>query len=177
MDNINEFKSFVKKHPNLNSYVTDGQMTWQKFYEMYDMYGEDSEVWQSYKTKERKTTSLTDIVNMAKNVDVDKLQDGIGSLQKAITLFSDLFLSKDTEAKSTYKLSARQRLLKTESANTSVRRITMPKRFAEWLIMSMILNISSRTASLRRSFLNAVLSSNTPRSITFCLKTTRATAI
>ena len=40
---------------------------------------------------------------MAKNVDVDKLQDGIGSLQKAITLFSDLFLSKDTEAKSTYK--------------------------------------------------------------------------
>ena len=103
MDNINEFKSFVKKHPNLNSYVTDGQMTWQKFYEMYDMYGEDSEVWQSYKTKERNTTSITDIVNMAKNVDVDKLQDGIGSLQKAITLFSDLFLSKDTEAKSTYK--------------------------------------------------------------------------
>ena len=86
MDNINEFKSFVKKHPNLNSYVTDGQMTWQKFYEMYDMYGEDSEVWQSYKTKERKTTSLTDIVNMAKNVDVDKLQDGIGSLQKALTI-------------------------------------------------------------------------------------------
>ena len=103
MDNIDEFKSFVKKHPNSNIYVTDGQMTWQKFYEMYDMYGEDSEVWQSYKTKERKTTSLTDIVNMAKNVDVDKLQDGIGSLQKAITLFSDLFLSKDTEAKSTYK--------------------------------------------------------------------------
>ena len=56
MDNIDEFKSFVKKHPNLNSYVTDGQMTWQKFYEMYDMYGEDSEVWQSYKTKERKRT-------------------------------------------------------------------------------------------------------------------------
>lgn len=39
------------------------------------------------------------------------------------------------------------------------------------------LNISSRTASLRHSFLNAALSSNTPRSITFCLKTTRATAI
>ena len=34
---------------------------------------------------------------------VDKLQDGIGSLQKAITLFSDLFLSKDTETKSSYK--------------------------------------------------------------------------
>ena len=33
------------------------------------------------------------------------------------------------------------------------------------------------TASLRHSFLNAVLSNSTPRSITFCLKTTRATAI
>ena len=97
MNNLEEFKSFVRENPNLNSYVTNGSMTWQKFYEMYDMYGSDSEVWNDYKNKDKKSPSLSDIVSLAKNVDVDKLQDGISSLQKAIGLFSDLIISKDTK--------------------------------------------------------------------------------
>ena len=40
-----EFKEFVKKNPKLITYVNNNEMTWQKFYEMYDLYGESNEVW------------------------------------------------------------------------------------------------------------------------------------
>ena len=33
---------------------------------------------------------------MAKNVDVDKVQEGITSLQKTLALFGDLFANKNT---------------------------------------------------------------------------------
>lgn len=39
-----EFKSFVRKNPSLIKYVNNNSMTWQKFYEMYDMYGESNDV-------------------------------------------------------------------------------------------------------------------------------------
>ena len=41
MTNIDNFKSFVKKNPKLITFVKNGSMSWQKFYELYDLYGED----------------------------------------------------------------------------------------------------------------------------------------
>ena len=78
-------------------------MTWQKFYELYDMYGEDSSIWDEYKQEKKKSTTLNDIVNIAKNIDVDKFQDGVTSLSKAVGLFSDLFSSRNSSNTSTYK--------------------------------------------------------------------------
>ena len=42
------FKAFVKNNPNLVNYVKNNEMSWQKFYEMYDLYGEEHEIWKSY---------------------------------------------------------------------------------------------------------------------------------
>ena len=42
------FKMFVRSNPKLLDYVRNNQMTWQKFYEMYDMYGENNSVWDNY---------------------------------------------------------------------------------------------------------------------------------
>ena len=42
------FKEFVKKRPELASYVEDNTMTWQKFYELYDLYGEDDSIWNDF---------------------------------------------------------------------------------------------------------------------------------
>ncbi len=106
---IEEFKSFARENPQLITYVKDGKMTWQSFYEIYDIYGKESEVWKEYlekkenkeestsKSKKTGSTSFSDIVNLAKNMDVDKVQEGINSLQKAISLFSDLFIKSDTD--------------------------------------------------------------------------------
>ena len=103
MDNLDNFKQFAKNNPTFASYIKDGSMTWQKFYELYDMYGEDSTVWDEYKQEKKKSTTLNDIVTMAKNIDMNKLQDGVNSLSKAVGLFSDLFANKNTSNTNTYK--------------------------------------------------------------------------
>lgn len=117
MAKIDDFKNFVKDNPHLISYVKNDEMTWQKFYELYNLYGPDNEVWTEYK-KERTTTttnstttassnakktSWNDLIDMAKNLDLDSLQNGVSSLQKALGLFSELFLSKDETKVNNYE--------------------------------------------------------------------------
>jgi len=109
-----EFKEFVKKNPKLINYVKTNEMTWQKFYEMYDLYGEENDIWNEYIKKEvveqSKTTtkasstlfSFNEIVNWLKNVDLDGLQEGIGNVQRVLGVMQD-FTKKDKVEKTTYK--------------------------------------------------------------------------
>lgn len=105
MSKIEEFKNFVKDNPKLINYVKDGSMSWQKFYEMYDLYGKSNSVWDSYLTYDnvevkkdesnndsKHKVNVHDVVKMVKNMDVDKVQEGITSLQKAVDLFSSIFI-------------------------------------------------------------------------------------
>lgn len=103
MDNLDNFKQFVRNNPTFATFIKDGSMTWQKFYELYDMYGEDSNIWNEYKKIETKKTTLNDIINIAKNIDIDKLQDGVNSISKAIGLFGELFTSNKTSNTDTYE--------------------------------------------------------------------------
>ena len=92
-----DFKNFVRRHPNLVNYVNNGKMTWQKFYELYDIYGEDNTIWNQYDSNiisENKTTtvgdtSIKDLFNMVKKIDLESVRKGAEGLQKAITLFQD----------------------------------------------------------------------------------------
>lgn len=110
VNNLDNFKSFVKDNPSLIKYVKNKSMSWQSFYELYDLYGKDDKIWDEYlnnkEIKEEKSSSsnksFSDLLNMAKNIDVDKVQNGISSLQKAIGLFSDLVVKKDTPTTSSY---------------------------------------------------------------------------
>jgi hypothetical protein len=55
------FKEFIRSKPELVNYVNNGTMTWQKFYELYDLYGEDNNIWKQYQTKtELKVSELLD---------------------------------------------------------------------------------------------------------------------
>ena len=103
MDNLDDFKTFVKANPNFANYIKNGSMTWQKFYELYDMYGKDSTIWNDFKEEPKKTSpTISDIVNLAKNIDINKLQDGVNSLSKAVGLFSELFTGSSPNV-DTYK--------------------------------------------------------------------------
>lgn len=97
MTNIDNFKAFVRKNPILINYIKEGKNTWQEFYELYDLYKEDSNVWKKYlkkEDKEERSININNILDYAKNIDVNKLQDGISSIQKAIDLFGGM-LTKD----------------------------------------------------------------------------------
>ena len=99
MNKVDLFKEFVKNNSFLISYVKNGEKTWQDMYEIYDLYGEDEEAWEKFLIKDKsnnKSSSYFDeFVKMAKNIDVDKVQEGITSLQKALGLFGELFTKKD----------------------------------------------------------------------------------
>ncbi|MBR3210020.1 MAG: hypothetical protein IKF82_07150 [Bacilli bacterium] len=87
MNKKEEFKAFVKKHPGLVKYVNNGTMTWQRFYEMYDMYGDDNSVWRSYLSDSLSSSNLFDFV---KNMDFDTIQSGVNSLQRVISLLQEM---------------------------------------------------------------------------------------
>lgn len=116
-----DFKRFVRSHPELIQYVNSGRMSWQKFYEMYDIYGENNSVWLNYQeTGDTRSTiiepkimaatvgdtSLKDLFNMVKKIDLESVRKGAEGLQKAIALVQDFSSTKPTnnyQARPLYK--------------------------------------------------------------------------
>ena len=94
-----EFKKFAQNNPKLSNYVKNNEMTWQKFYEMYELYGEDSDIWNEYLGTKNKTeknikvgiscAALSDFINLLKNVDLDGLQEGISNIQRVFGVIQD----------------------------------------------------------------------------------------
>ena len=110
-----QFKQFVKKNPSLIKYVESGDMTWQKFYEMYDLYGESNDIWDKYLVSDNnksnnanditKASAFTDFLAFLKTIDLDSLQEGIGSIQRVLGVFQDFSGNKsvDNNEKKEYK--------------------------------------------------------------------------
>lgn len=105
-----EFKSFVRKNPSLIKYVNNNSMTWQKFYEMYDMYGESNDIWNNYlnttsnnivktNTLSSSENAFRELVNTVKTINLEKVKKGINSLQKTISLVQELGSSNNTTPK------------------------------------------------------------------------------
>lgn len=93
---LDNFKLFVREHPSLVNYVRNNEMTWQGFYEMFDLYGPTNHVWDKYLGITSTTNgTFKDIFNMFRNMDMNELQRGIGSLQKGIGYVQD-FLKERT---------------------------------------------------------------------------------
>ena len=98
-----QFKEFVKKNPILIKYVDSNEMTWQKFYEMYDLYGDDNSVWDKYLESNKtnsisditKTSAFADFIAFLKTINLDSLQEGIGSIQRVLGVFQDFSGNKD----------------------------------------------------------------------------------
>lgn len=105
MSKIEEFKTFVKTKPSLITYVKNGDMTWQKFYELWSLYGPDHEEWNKYNatTNNNKMESkqdsfnLTDIFKAFKNVDLETVRQSVAGIQKAIGLVQEITNKGDTK--------------------------------------------------------------------------------
>lgn len=91
-----EFKLFARKHPELVKYIKNGETSWQKLYEIYDIYGEDNNAWSDYlKNNTENITKTTDynfksITEKLKNLDFNSIQEHITTAQKALGIVQEL---------------------------------------------------------------------------------------
>ena len=83
-----EFRNFVRTKPELIKYVQDGTSSWQKFYELYDLYGTDERVWKDY--SKDNSFNVDKIKDMIKNVDMESIKEHINTAQKALDIVQEL---------------------------------------------------------------------------------------
>ena len=84
------FKAFVASKPELADYIENGQMSWQKFYELYDIYGEDASVWNKYNRKESVDSTINKFGDIFKSVDINSIKEHINTAQKALSFVQEL---------------------------------------------------------------------------------------
>ena len=100
MSKKEEFKLFVKEHPELIKFVKSNEMTWQKFYDIYSIYGVDNNVWNDYFNNNNNniksdTMSVSDLINMVKKIDLDSVQKNITNISKALGLVQSLITKEE----------------------------------------------------------------------------------
>jgi hypothetical protein len=103
MGKIDEFKQFVKKNPKLVKYVKSEESTWQKFYEIYDLYGEDNEAWKEYLDLDVITPAASDLFGWLKTINLDSIQNGVNNLQRVLGVVQDLSSKDDKKTTNEYK--------------------------------------------------------------------------
>lgn len=89
-----EFKRFVRKNPDLIKYVNNKNITWQKIYETYELYGEDKNIWNNYIYENKISGSFNEIINNIKKIDLEKLQTGIENIQNTISMIQNFGTNK-----------------------------------------------------------------------------------
>ena len=112
MSNKEEFKLFVKSHPELIRYVKNGEMTWQKFYETYSLYGKENDVWNKYfnnneeikeNTNEKKeNVSITDVIDRVKKLDLNSVKKNITNISKALGIVQSLITKDEVNTTESY---------------------------------------------------------------------------
>ena len=97
MDTKEKFKDFVKKNPVLLKHVKEGNKTWQNFYEIYDIYGEDEKAWSEYLNPASQVSATTtfDLMSFIKKLDLDSIQNGVNSMQRVLGLLQDMATNKN----------------------------------------------------------------------------------
>ena len=98
MSKIDSFKKFVSNHPEFVDYVRSNKVSWQTFYELYDIYGEDENIWKKYTSNDLKESiNIKGLFNTLKNINLDSLEENITSIQKAVGLVEELTKPSEKE--------------------------------------------------------------------------------
>ena len=106
------FKSFARSHTELANYVMNGKTSWQKLYELYEIYGENSSIWNDYFSSSVPATvgdlstlpnNIRDLMQNIKNIDLNSVQKGITNIQKALGLLQDIGLGNSSNHSNAYE--------------------------------------------------------------------------
>ena len=100
------FKSFARSHPELATSVMENKSTWQKLYEVYEIYGENNPIWDNFIKKNDKVetiSSFKELFNTFKNIDLESVQKGVTNLQKTLGLLQELGIGSNKNNISQYE--------------------------------------------------------------------------
>lgn len=95
-----DFKKFVKANPKLINYVKENNVSWQSLYEVYALYGEDSDVWEKYVTS--KSDSIEELIKMVKKINLESVKSTIDGLSKAIDIIQGITKDNSTPSYDQY---------------------------------------------------------------------------
>jgi predicted nucleic acid-binding protein len=99
MSKKEDFKNFVLTKPELVEYVENNKTTWQKLFEIYDLYGENNDIWKKYEESRtiHNSIDLKGIINQLKNINLDSLEENITQVQKVVDLVSEFTKKEEKE--------------------------------------------------------------------------------
>ena len=101
MDQLEEFKTFIKDKPYLANKVKDGTFSWQTLYETYDLFGKEHEFFKDdSKVEENENVENEDrainsgdtinrVLKQLQKVDTKKISDGLDNVKKIIGLIDE----------------------------------------------------------------------------------------
>lgn len=112
MNKKEAFKDFLKRNKDLSKLVIDGKTTYQKLFETFDIYGEDKSVWNDLLKSAKKVENsnfggFKDILSNLKNIDIDKLEENVGSLEKALGFLEEILSSRNEKKEKKREKSAK----------------------------------------------------------------------
>jgi len=98
---VKKFKEFVRNHPHLMNEVKSGEKTLQELFEEWYLLGEDDPKWKESSTKlndnseekeiaEETSDLIKNLLSSIKKIDIQQLQQHIGTVQNAIQSFQDI---------------------------------------------------------------------------------------
>lgn len=94
MDKKELFKNFIGNHPEVLKYIKSKEMSFQDFYEIYDIYGENSDIWDKYfkdsKEANYDDNKLKELTGILKNINIDSIEHHINNAQKVIGIVQEL---------------------------------------------------------------------------------------
>ena len=92
MDKKELFKNFIGAHPEILKYIKNKEMTCQDFFEIYDIYGEESNVWDKYFKDNIETddNKLKELSGLLKNINIDSIEHHVNNAQKVIGIIQEL---------------------------------------------------------------------------------------
>ena len=106
MEKLEKFKEFIKDKEFLIDKVNNGETTWQKLYEVYDLYGESASIFTNKETNRETTTENNKANNLLKafeGMDMNKINENLEGVRKILAVLSEFTKKDDGKPKRTYE--------------------------------------------------------------------------
>ena len=95
MSKLDEFKIFIKDKKFLIDKVHNNEISWQKLYETYDIYGPEHEIFKEKIVTPKPSSLLTkdglaSALSVIKNVDLEKVSSGLENVKKVVGAIQEI---------------------------------------------------------------------------------------